>query len=515
MRHFRITTLLFLYVGYVLIATLYPFELSADFTQSIDESLSRFLASIQGNWKTLVSKDFLVNILLFIPFGVLLYRLLESLGRSKILTICLAAICGGCISFMIELCQVFISRHPQALDVLSNTVGTGTGALLSALWPRPVAFVAGVWERGGGSRIALCLVLLYGALPLMLSIMQVVAPFHIWDSRFSFQIGNEATLNRPWLGKIYLVALYNRALSAYEISNNFYQGFASAGSERRAEGLIALYTFGEMQGDIVHDRSGFREPLDLVISPQDRVRWLGSSHGIEILRPAILKSQQTGAKLITAINETDEMSVEVWLTPDNTEQHGPARIVSVSADLTKRNFTLGQEGANIQFRLRTPVSITNRSPLFLTTRDGVSTSDESHVVATYTNGVERLYLNGKQQPELLNLTSDGIVGFGTRKTAVTQLAYTFFYFFPVSFFLVLFFLARSGDPTNSVLLALAITIGLLIVTEFFQSFAFDRRLDVPLLAYGLIIAALGAVSGRVFATNNGGLNTSWKLSSVS
>jgi glycopeptide antibiotics resistance protein len=515
MKQLRVTSVLFLFGGYLLIGTLYPFELSADFTQSIDESLSRFLASIQANSKTPFSKDFLVNILLFIPFGVLLYQLLESSERSKILTISLAAICGGCISFMIELCQVFISRHPQALDVLSNTVGTGSGALLAALWPRPVAFVAGVWERGGRSRIALCLVLLYGALPLILSIMQVVAPFHIWDSRFSFQVGNEATLNRPWLGKIYLVALYNRALSPYEISNNFYQGFASAGSERRAaEGLIALYTFGEMQGDIVHDTSGFREPLDLVISPQDRVRWLGSSQGIEILHPAIVRSQQTGTKLVTAVNATDEMSVEVWLTPDNTEQHGPARIVSISADLTKRNFTLGQDGANIQFRLRTPVSITNRSPLFLTTRDEVSTSDQSHVVTTYKNGVERSYLNGKEQPEVV-LTRDGIVGFGTRKTAVAQLAYTFFYFFPVSFFLVLFFLARSGDPTNSLLLALVISMGLLIVTEFFQSFAFDRRIDVPLIAYGLIIAALGAVSGRVFATNNGGPNTSRKLSSVS
>jgi glycopeptide antibiotics resistance protein len=514
MKQLRVTSVLFLFGGYLLIGTLYPFELSGHFTQSIDESLSRFLTSIQGSWNTLVSKDFLVNILLFIPFGVLIYSLLESSERSKILTISLATICGGCISFMIELCQVFISRHPQALDLLSNTVGTGSGALLAALWPRPVAFVAGVWERGGRSRIALCLVLLYGALPLILSIMQVVAPFHIWDSRFSFQIGNEATLNRPWLGKIYLVALYNRALSPYEISNNFYQGFASVGSERRAQGLIALYTFGEMQGGIVHDTSGFREPLDLVISPQDRVRWLGSSQGIEIFHPAIVRSQQTGTKLVTAVNATDEMSVEVWLTPDSTEQHGPARIVSISADLTQRNFTLGQDGANIQFRLRTPVSITNRSPLFLTTRDEISTSDQSHVVTTYTNGVERSYLNGKEQPEIV-LTRDGIVGFGTRKTAVAQLAYAFFYFFPVSFFLVLFFLARSGDPTNSLLLALVITIGLLVVTEFFQSFAFDRRIDVPLLGYGLIIAALGALSGRAFATNNGGLNASWKLSSVS
>ena len=39
---------------------------------------------------------------------------------------------------------------------------------------------------------------------------------------------------------------------------------------------------------------------------------------------------------------------------------------------------------------------------------------------------------------------------------------------------------------------------LLIVTEFFQAFAFDRAIDIPLIGYGLIIAALGALSRRVF-----------------
>jgi glycopeptide antibiotics resistance protein len=498
MTRLRITTLLFLYVGYLLIVTLYPFELSADFALSLNESVSRFLASIQGGWKTLASKDFLVNILLFIPFGVLLYCLLESLERSKLLTICLAAVCGGCISFIIELCQLFISRHPQALDVLSNTVGTSAGALLSALWPRPVALLAdSVWEKVGRSWIALGLVMLYGALPFILSMVQLVAPFRIWESRFSFQIGNEATLDKPWLGKIYLVALYNRALYADEVANNFDSGFGSALSKKRAsEGLIALYTFSERKGDIAHDMSGFKEPLDLIISPQDRVRWLESSDGIEILRPAILRSQKPGTKLVSALSSTHELSIEVWLTPANTVQVGPARIVSLSADPTTRNFTLGQDRANIEFRVRTPISITNRSPLNLMTKNAFSTLELSHIVATYKDGIETSYLNGKQQPEVSDLTSDGIVGFGTKKTGLAQLAYSFFYFFPVSFFSALFFSRWSATPTNSLLVPFAIAIGLLVATEFFQAFAFDRAVDFPLIGYGLMIPALGSLSGR-------------------
>jgi glycopeptide antibiotics resistance protein len=496
MKQRRITTLLFLYVGYLLIVTLYPFEGYRDF----DESLGQFFAgffTFQGSWNRLASKDFLVNIFFFIPCGALLYCLLQSLERSKILKICLATLCGAGISFIIEVCQFLVSRHPSALDVLSNTIGTGCGAVLSALWPRPVVLQTdSFWKRFERSRIALGLVVLYGALPLILSIMQLVAPFRIWDSRFSFQIGNEATLDKPWLGEIYLVALYSRALSADEVANNFRRDFASAESQRRgSEGLIALYTFREKGGDIVHDVSEFKEPLDLMILPQDRVRWLESSDGIEILEPAILASQQPGTKLVGAASSTHELSIEAWLTPNNTVQAGPARIVSLSANPTTRNFTLGQDRVSIVFRVRTPVSITNRSPLSLTSKNAFSTRERSHVVVTYKDGVERSYLNGKQQSELLDLR-DGIVGFGTRKTAIAQLAYTFFFFFPVSFFLALFFSTRSRNLINSLLLPFSIAIGLLILTEFLQAFAFERAIDIPLIGYGLIIAALGGLSGR-------------------
>ena len=51
------------------------------------------------------------------------------------------------------------------------------------------------------------------------------------------------------------------------------------------------------------------------------------------------------------------------MTPGNTAQTGPARIVSLSADTGAQNFTLGQEGSDIEFRLRTPVSGRNGIPL--------------------------------------------------------------------------------------------------------------------------------------------------------
>ncbi len=154
------------------------------------------------------------------------------------------------------------------------------------------------------------------------------------------------------------------------------------------------------------------------------------------------------------------------MTPSNTAQTGPARIVSFSADAGARNFTLGQEGSKIEFRLRTPITGRNGIPLAVKSSDEISTLEKSHVVATYKKGVERLYVNGKQQAEVLNLTRDGIIAFGTRRTPVTAAAYSFFYFFPVSFLSVTFLLAHA-KILMAVLSSVVIGAGLAVLTETF------------------------------------------------
>ncbi|MBW4482226.1 MAG: LamG domain-containing protein [Tildeniella torsiva UHER 1998/13D] len=42
-----------------------------------------------------------------------------------------------------------------------------------------------------------------------------------WDATYRLALGNELTSDRPWLGEYHLVAIYDRALSAEEVSQNF------------------------------------------------------------------------------------------------------------------------------------------------------------------------------------------------------------------------------------------------------------------------------------------------------
>jgi hypothetical protein len=89
--------------------------------------------------------------------------------------------------------------------------------------------------------------------------------FENWDPGYYVLFGNERTADRPWLGTLFLVGLYNRALSPGEIR----AAYAAVSWPRPPEpaaraGLAALWTFAEGSSHIVHDTSGV-EPVDLVI----------------------------------------------------------------------------------------------------------------------------------------------------------------------------------------------------------------------------------------------------------
>ena len=45
-----------------------------------------------------------------------------------------------------------------------------------------------------------------------------------WDDTYPLSLANEADGIRPWLGELHLVAFYDRALDANEVSQNFSAG---------------------------------------------------------------------------------------------------------------------------------------------------------------------------------------------------------------------------------------------------------------------------------------------------
>lgn len=486
---------------YSLIAGLYPFELSGGIALS-DIEISSLEKIVSALVEQFGANDFLRNIAYFLPWGIISYLLLSSPHARASRTLLSAALVGGIVSLGIELAQIFFYRYPSVFDVIANTLGATLGALICILSPIDVRAIATrVLTGAQQSRLLLLIVFLFGAVPFITTVAKSRwFDFQNWDRSFTLQLANEATLDRPWLGTIYLAAVYNRGLAPQEVARLYEMDLSqNPTAERLNKNLIALYTFDEGHGAEVRDVSDYGPPLNLKLYPSSRFRWLKDGNGIEILRPAILKSNGPAEKLFDALKASNELSIEVWLMPSRRRQSGPARIVSFSRDTQARNFTLGQVGTDIDFRLRTPITGTNGTPVSLRSINGSVARQRSHLLVTYKEGVETLYVDGRKYSEDLDLKKSANLAFGTRKTPLARVAYVLVYFFPVSFFFSFVLSNRFRGFAGKFPAPAILAVSLLTITEGFQAYLFARTIDLPLLAYGVVIGIAGALAGATLA----------------
>ena len=147
------------------------------------------------------------------------------------------------------------------------------------------------------------------------------------------------------VGKIYAVALlYKRALSATEIATHYQLGLLALSfgpthshtvGRTVQDGLVALYIFSEGDRRTVGDVSHFRGAVEPTHNAKNPRAPAELADGIEIVEPAIIKSERPAQKLADAFRGRDELSIEVWWAPDNLTQTGPARLVSFSGGTAK------------------------------------------------------------------------------------------------------------------------------------------------------------------------------------
>ena len=147
------------------------------------------------------------------------------------------------------------------------------------------------------------------------------------------------------------------------------------------DGLVVLYDFAESEGTTVHDVSGVGTPLNLELADPGAAEWVEG--GLSITNSTIVQSAAAATKIIDACMASNEITIEAWIVPANTSQTGPARIVTLSANTSVRNFTLGQSSTAYDVRLRTTETSNNGIPS-LTSPAGTATTELTHFV--YTRG---------------------------------------------------------------------------------------------------------------------------------
>ncbi len=166
--------------------------------------------------------------------------------------------------------------------------------------------------------------------------------------------------------------------------------------DARIGGAVVEYLFLEGSGSVVGDSSGVGVPLDLMVGDVSRVSWV-SGGGLRVEASTTISSGVAASKVISAVQGSNQVSVEAWVDPANLTQNGPARIVSISSDTATRNVMLGQgvyrsSGDRVEGRVRNSTSVkgtpTISSPV------GSLSGGLTHLVLTRVAGTQALYIDG-------------------------------------------------------------------------------------------------------------------------
>ena len=210
--------------------------------------------------------------------------------------------------------------------------------------------------------------------------------------------------DRPWLGDYHAVAVYDSVLTAKEVADRFRAGLTG----NRAHHPLLQYTFREGQGDVVRDVSGEGEPLNLKIEKPSAVRWLPGG-GLRVESPTRITSTAAAAKVVQAISRSGELTLEAWVRPANSTQAGPARIVTLSVDPSRRNFTLGQAAGDFEIRFRTSTTSPNGEPSLWSSSRNADTGPDVSVLRSATGDLAVLYFaHGGQAALNRSKLADGL-----------------------------------------------------------------------------------------------------------
>ena len=161
-------------------------------------------------------------------------------------------------------------------------------------------------------------------------------------------------------------------------------------SGRVTAGLVAYYPLTEGTGPTVADHAPTSPPLPLTLT--GAVAWSGTSNGV-VLSGGALRTSGPATKLHTALQATNQSTVEVWITPASAWQNGPARLVSLRGATGNYNTMLGQQGDSLEVWFQHTGKGSKNKPWLKTSEQAITTT-LLHVVHTYNGTIERLYLNG-------------------------------------------------------------------------------------------------------------------------
>ncbi len=392
-------TLVILSVSAVLIATLYPFNFSFPDTFSLQYIIASF-----DNSSSFV--DFVNNILLFIPLGFSFTAVLQRKSIKFFLKLLIVAFISTGLSLLVETLQIFLSsRTPTPADIINNTIGGIIGIVCFHLWhSKSFIYILEYIENGkfGNSLKQIKLFFIgYLFISFLISILwQSTTTLNNWSLNHPLMLGNENTGDRPWYGYISKIQLADRVFSRSDISQVL---DTKSILDNTKQSLLADYNLTDQKG--YQDLTGQMPEL----LPQKNssnisdIKDEKDEKGV-ILSPSYwLKTRIPPALLNKRIREASEFTILTTVATADTNQIGPARIISLSRSTLNRNFTLGQQNTNLNLRIRTSITGENAAHIELNVPNIFADTNIHNIIITYSKATMQVYVDKLQNYYYFNL----------------------------------------------------------------------------------------------------------------
>lgn len=198
-----------------------------------------------------------------------------------------------------------------------------------------------------------------------------------------------------WEEKLPLARLFNAPFTYTTPRLAAHYGFKSESKGEPGPEPLLRYRFEEGKGDRTVNHGRLGSDYDLTADKSNALTWKQDG-GLELKSAAALATKDPAKELVAAIRGTREFTVSMRITPANTKQEGPARILTLSQGSGERNLTLGQEGDRYEIRVRGKGTGNNGTIDWKTDAKTVKTEPVHLLLVREASGKTRLFLDGKE-----------------------------------------------------------------------------------------------------------------------
>ncbi|WP_019505311.1 VanZ family protein [Pleurocapsa sp. PCC 7319] len=386
----------------ICIATIFPFEFS------IPEGLSWQFVIEEFNFGSSV-KDYLQNILLFIPLGISLGIVLTP-KQPKVWIILGSLFTSAILSTTIELTQFLLpTRVSNLTDIIYNSLGGTLGGVLYYWRIHIIQFFSGILT-GNPHKLSLkslliaivsyCSLVILGIWVLLISVN-----LSNWDEDYYLAIGNEVTGDRPWNGYIQSLYICDRSLNQQEVTKVFDYPDSFFSQLPSLVTSLEFHDYRNLDQDQSQQLPDLTWQKTLSLSAIDNssdnlAKNIGNKKHLNqtvlFSQERWLKTEEPAVSLNSKLKDTDEFSISLILATNKINQFGPARIISLSDGIYAQNMIIGQQRSDFNFRIRTPITGSNATQPEFIIPNIFSDQSFHHILITFSKKKLRFYID---QPE--------------------------------------------------------------------------------------------------------------------